>query len=403
MINRQRLRLQGVSLAIPVLSVFLALAVAAALLRASGSNPIAAYQDMISSAVGSPFALGTTLVKAVPRLLPALGIAIALRAGLWNIGAEGQLYIGALAAAGVALYGPALSFPFGAALALVAAMAAGALWGAIPGVLRAFRGINEVIISLMLVYVAIQLVNYIVEGPWLAPHSTFPATSIVANAFRLPILVPGTLVNAGLIVALVAVVVTWFLISRTSWGLRVRSVGANERGSRVLGVRVSGVVVSAMAVSGALAGLAGGVEVLGTRGRLLEGLSSNYGFEAIAIALLGRLNPLGIVAASLLFGALDAGGAGLQTAAQGTPAAIVPIVEALAVVFLLIGLGIFERMRARQLAADALRRSVVPAPADESAAESGTTGPRPPATGRRHPDADDATTALLTARKAEGP
>jgi general nucleoside transport system permease protein len=398
MINRQRLRLQGISLAIPVLSVLLALVGAAALLRASGSEPIAAYQSMISSAVGSPFALSTTVVKALPRLLPALGIAIALRAGLWNIGAEGQLYVGALAATGVALYGPALSFPLGTALALVAAMAAGALWGAIPGVLRAYRGINEVIISLMLVYVAILLVNYLVEGPWLAPHSTFPATPIVSAEFRLPIMVPGTLFNAGLLVALLAVVITWFLVSRTSWGLRVRSVGANERGSRVLGVRVSSVVVSAMAVSGALAGLAGGVEVLGSRGRLLEGLSSNYGFEAIAIALLGGLNPVGIVAASLLFGALDAGGAGLQTTAQSTPAAIVPIVEALAVIFLLVGLGLFERIRARQLATDALRRSVVAAPGDDAGAGSRSAG-----AGQRRAEAGDDATAPFMVRKAEGP
>jgi simple sugar transport system permease protein len=398
-ITRSRLRLQLTSVAIPLISILLALAVAAVLLLASGSDPFTAYGSMIDSAFGSPFALSTTVVKALPRLLPALGIAIALRAGLWNIGAEGQLYIGALAAAGVALYGPELGFPAGPVLALAAAMLAGALWGAIPGTLRAFRGINEVITSLMLVYVAILLVNYIVEGPWLAPDSTFPATPVVPTGSRLPVLVPGTLLNAGVVVALLAVLATWFLVTRTSWGLRLRAVGANERGSRVLGVRVTGVVISAMAVSGALAGLAGGVEVLGIRGRLLEGMSAGYGFEAIAIALLGRLSPVGVVAAALLFGALDAGGAGLQTTAQGTPAAIVPIVGALAVVFLLIGLGLFERMRKRQLATDALRRSGSPVPA-----AAGTPEVTPTVEDLQRPaGADDATKALYAARKPEGP
>jgi ABC-type uncharacterized transport system permease subunit len=347
------------SLAIPLISVFLALVVAALLLFASGTNPAAAYASMLSAAVGSPYAISTTIVKALPRLLPALGIAVALRAGLWNIGAEGQIYVGALAAAGVTIYGPHLPFPLGVALALIAAMVGGALWGAIPGALRAFRGINEVITSLMLVYVAIQLANYVVEGPWLTPHSTFPATLVVRSDYRLPIVWSGTVLNAGVFVGLFCIFAVWFLISRTSWGLRLRAIGGNERGSRVLGVRVNGLIVAAMALSGTLAGLAGGIEVLGTRGRLIEGFSPGYGFEAIAIALLGRLNPVGILGAALLFGALDAGGSGLLTAAQGTPAAIVPIVEALAVVFLLMGIGIFERLRVRRLAAGALAQSLV--------------------------------------------
>jgi simple sugar transport system permease protein len=337
-----------VAVGVPILSVALALVVVGVLLAANGSDPVAAYRSMVSAAFGSTFALSTTIIKTLPRLLPALGIALALRAGLWNVGAEGQIYVGALAAAGVALFGPVVAFPIAAGLALLAAAAAGAAWGAIPGALRARRGISEVITSLMLVYVAIHLTNYLVEGPWLASGSTFPATDPVPIELRLPIIWTGTLLNAGALVVLGVTVVVAFVLGRTVFGLQLRAIGANDRASRVAGLSVGWVTVAAMAASGALAGLAGGIEVLGARGRLIEGFSPGYGFEAIAIALLGRLNPLGIVGAALLFGALDAGGAGLQTTAEGVSSAIVPITEGLAVVFVLIGLGIVEMLNRRR-------------------------------------------------------
>jgi general nucleoside transport system permease protein len=340
----------AMSVVIPVLALFLALVSAAGLLLASGADPIEAYDSMFSAAFADPFSVSTTLVKTMPRLFAALGIALALRAGLWNIGAEGQLYVGAIAATAVALFGPDLG-GVTLGLALVAGIGAGALWGAIPGILRAGRGISEVITSLMLVYVAIQLTNYLVEGPWLLPGSTFPASEVIARDERLPNIWSGTLLNAGAVVAAVATVVAWFIVARTTFGLRLRAVGGNERAAGFLGVNVKWTIVLALAVSGAFAGLGGAVEVLGVRGRLIEGFSPGYGFEAIAIALIGRLQPLGIVLAALLFGALDAGGTGLQAAAQGFPAAIVQVTAGLAVVYVLIGVGLrnllLRRRRAR--------------------------------------------------------
>jgi len=345
------------SLLVPLVSVALALATAGLLLVASGTDPITAFHSMWSAALGSSFAIGTTIVKTMPRLLPALGIGLALRAGLWNIGAEGQIYVGAIAATGVALFGPQLPFRGTTALALLAGGLAGAAWGAIPGVLRAARGISEVITSLMLVYVAVQLANYLVEGPWLVPNTTFPATEPVPPDSRLPIVWTGTLVHAGVVVSVLAVLAVWFVVARTSFGLRLAAVGGNDRAARVAGISVAATTIVAMAASGALAGLAGGVEVLGSRGQLIEGFSPGYGFEAIAIALLGRLNPLGIVAASLLFGALDAGGAGLQTAAQGVSSSIVPVTEGLAVVYVLVGLGVVELLSRRRRAKAALEEA----------------------------------------------
>jgi simple sugar transport system permease protein len=350
-----RTRIAAVNVLIPLVAVALALATVALLLVVVGSNPVNAYRDMWSAALGDRFALSTTVTKTIPRLLPALGIALALRAGLWNIGAEGQLYIGALATTAVALYAPNLDPALLIAAALLAGALAGAGWALIPGLLRATRGVSEVITSLMLVYIGIQLTNYVLEGPWSQPGSTFPSSPYVPANASLPTLVAGTLLNAGALVGLALVFLAWFLMSRSTFGLRLSAVGGNERAARVAGVRVSLIIVLAMAASGAFAGVAGGIEVLGVRGRLVEGFSPGYGFEAIAIALLGRLNAFGILGAALLFGALDAGSAGLQTAAQGVPASISQIAEGLAVAYVLMAMGLVSIIQRRRSARVALR------------------------------------------------
>jgi ABC-type uncharacterized transport system permease subunit len=352
-----RTRAAGLNVLIPLVAVVLALATVALLLVAVGSNPLDAYRDMWNAALGDRFALSTTVTKTMPRLLTALGIALALRAGLWNIGAEGQLYVGALATTAVALYEPDLGAPVMIATALVAGALAGAGWAMIPGILRAKRGVSEVITSLMLVYIGIQLTNYVLESPWAEPGSTFPSSPYVPDGASLPTIVSGTLLNAGALVGLVLVAVAWFLMSRSTFGLRLNAIGGNERAARIAGVRVSLMIVLAMAASGAFAGLAGGMEVLGVRGRLVEGFSPGYGFEAIAIALLGRLNAFGILGAALLFGALDAGSAGLQTAAQGVPASISQVAEGLAVAYVLVGLGLASIIQRRRAAHAALREA----------------------------------------------
>lgn len=340
-------------------AVFLAFASASVLLVASGIDPLETFFNMFSAAFGSAFAISVTIGKTIPRLLPALGIAFALRGGLWNIGAEGQIYIGAVACAGVALYGPLFAFPWGILLCLLAAALAAAAWGAIPGLLRAYRGINEVITSLMLVYVAIQLTNYLVEGPWLVANSTYPVTKIVAPAFRLQVIWPGTLLNAGVFIALIAALLMGFIVSRTKLGLSLRAVGGNERAAEVMGLPVKRLMVAAMAISGAFAGLAGAIEVLGTSGRLIEGFSPGYGFQAIAIALLGRLSPLGIIGASLVFGGLDAGSPALQAASGTLSASIVPIIEGLAVIYLIAALGFESILLRRKLARTAATQHTI--------------------------------------------
>jgi len=315
---------------------------ASAFLAAAGIDPLEAFHNMYVAALGSKFAIGTSLAKTVPRLLCALGIALAIRGGLWNIGAEGQIYLGAAGAAGAAMFTPDITGIHGPVVGLIAGFLVGALWGAIPGALRAYRGINEVITSLLLVYVAIQIVNYLVEGPWLVPNSTFPATAVLPPGDRLSRIWPGTLLNSGFLIALAMTLVAHVLLYKTEFGLWIRSIGGNERASHVMGLPVGFMLVAVMALSGGFAGLAGAIEVLGTRGRLVEGFSPGYGFEAIAIALLGRLHPFGIACAALIFGALDAGSGGLQVSSAGMSSAISPIVEGLAVINLLASLRLIE-------------------------------------------------------------
>ena len=345
--------INGITVLMSIGAVVAALATTALLLLATGSDPFDAMDAIAQGSVSSPYAISSSIEKAVPRLLAALGIALALRAGLYNIGAEGQIYIGGIAAAWVVVI-VGVPGPLGLILALVAAFVAGGLWGAIPGVLRVKRGVSEVITSLMLVYIAIRLTNYVLEEHWIVEGSTYPATDVVPSDAALPIIWEDTVLNLGAIIAVAFVPLTAFVMRRTTFGLRLSAIGGNVRAARVAGTNVGRNMVYAMAVSGAFAGVAGAMEVVGVRGQLLEGFSTNYGFDAIAIALLGRLNPYGILAAALLFGALDAGGTGLQATGGGDlPAGIVPTVLGFAMIYVLIGVGA-SQMLARRRRAKAL-------------------------------------------------
>jgi simple sugar transport system permease protein len=345
--------INGISVVTSLGAVVAALATTVLLLLATGSNPIDAINAIAEGSISSPYAISSSIEKAVPRLLAALGIALALRAGLYNIGAEGQIYIGGIAAAYVAVIS-GLTGPGALILALIAAFAAGAVWGAVPGVLRVKRGVSEVITSLMLVYVAIRLTNYLLEEHWLVAGSTYPATDVVPPSTALPIVWQDTVLNLGAIIAVACVPLMAFVMRRTTFGMRLSAIGGNVRAAAASGTNVGRNMIYAMAVSGGLAGIAGAMEVVGVRGQLLEGFSTNYGFDAIAIALLGRLNPYGILVAALLFGALDAGGTGLQaTGGADLPAGIVPTVLGFAMIYVLIGLGASKvlagRKRARAL------------------------------------------------------
>jgi simple sugar transport system permease protein len=303
--------------AAPVVAVLAAAAFGSVLVLAAGGSPAATARAAWQGVLGTPDGVGAVLFNATTLVFTGLSVAFAFRAGLFNIGAEGQLLVGAFLAAltGLALDGlPALLV---VPACIVAAAAGGALWGAIPGLLRARLGVHEVINTIMMNFIASGLTGYLTVHVFKEPGQMIPQTSPIAAAARLPRLgalpIPGNPIpasspaNVALLLALAAAAAAAWVLYRTPWGFEIRAIGAGERAARTAGLPVAGTVVGAMAAAGALAGLAGVNEVLGFRYRFLDNFSSGVGFLGIAVALLGRARMSGVVAAALLFGGLSAG------------------------------------------------------------------------------------------------
>jgi len=269
-----------------------------------------------------------TLVRAVPLAILGVGLSIAFRAGVFNIGGEGQLLLGAVAAVVVGLHAPEGLGPAGVAFALLAGTVAGALWAGIAAVLRARFGVLEVISTIMLNFVAANLVSYLVRGPLQEPTRVYPQTNPIAVSAQLPRLWTDTRLHAGVVIAIVVALVAWWFLARTAAGFRVRAVGASPTVSVATGrVHVQRVAAGALVVSGAMAGLAGAIEVTGVTYALYENLSPGYGFSAIAVAILARLHPLAVLGSALLFAVLETGALGMQRDA-GVPSVVATALEA---------------------------------------------------------------------------
>ncbi len=326
------------ALAVPVLAVVTALLVGGAIIALAGRDPLLAYAALWEGCCASPRALSETLVWATPYVFTGLAVALAFHGGLFNIGAEGQLALGALVAAWLGYALPGLAGPLPAAvhlpLVLLGGTLAGAAWGAIPGWLKARTGAHEVINTIMLNYVALLAVSYLLNGPLRdpSPLNVIARTPEIALSARLPRLAPDLRLHAGLLLALLAAAAVWWGLYRTPLGFAIRAVGANPAAARTAGMPVGGLVVAALALSGALAGLAGAVEVAGLNYRHELGFSLGYGFDAIAIALLARVHPLGVVPAALLLGALRNGAARMQFLAS-VPVDLVVVLEGLILLF----------------------------------------------------------------------
>jgi simple sugar transport system permease protein len=334
----------------PALAILAALVCVAALLALTGESPLAALGALVQGAFGSSRRTGETLASFVPLALTGLAVAVGFRAGLFNIGAEGQLLMGALAAAFLA---PRLSLPAVVTIpvVLLAGTLAGALWGLIPGWLKAVRDANEVITTLMLSYIAYFVTEYLITGP-LKTQGVLPATDLIPAALRLPRLdqalggsgLPALgRLHTGVFVALAALVVIAFVSRRTTFGLRTRLVGRSAPAARYAGLDVRATIIQAMTLSGALAGLAGAVQVLGVSYRLSSSFSPGFGFTGIAIALLGNLTASGVLLAALLFAVLQTGGQVMQRV-SGTPSSIVTIVQGLVILFVATRLAGFGRL-----------------------------------------------------------
>ena len=279
-------------------------------------NPRVALTALAEGAFGNAYAVADTLTKTTPLLLTGLGVAIAFRARLWNIGGEGQFLVGALAASALgASVLDGLPAPLLIPIVLLAGAAAGALWAGLAGWMRTTRGVPEVISTIMLNFVAAQLLPYLVHGPMQERSHAQPASEALPLSATLPTLWPGTTLHWGFALALLMAVVVSVYLSRTGAGFALRVVGANPEAARVSGFAVDRTRLVTMLWSGALCGLAGAVELSGVVGTLYENYAPGYGFTAVAVALLGRLSPFGIIASALFFGALTAGSGSMERTA----------------------------------------------------------------------------------------
>jgi simple sugar transport system permease protein len=343
-------------------ALVLGLAVLAGGLELAGYDAVAALGALWQGAFGSWYAFtSATLVRAVPLIVIGLGIALAFRGGAFNIGAEGQFYAGAIAATWVGVHSASLPAPVALGALIVSAAVAGAAWTALPVFLKLRFGVLEVISTLLLNFVAESLVSLMVQGPLQESQHIYPQSDQIAKAARLPLL-PGTRLHAGFALGLLAAAILYFVFSRTLWGFRLKAVGAGARAAAISGrVDASRMAAVALLLSGMLAGIAGGVEVSGVSYALYQNLSPGYGFTAIAVALLARLHPLGVVAAGVLFGALEAGAGAMQRDA-GVPAVAVYVVEAVVIIVVLIA---DEYRRAR---VSNVRTAPAPAPATQAGA-----------------------------------
>jgi general nucleoside transport system permease protein len=327
----------------PLAGAAVGLLIGAALIAASGADPLAAYEGLLRGALGGPRQLTETALKATPLLIVGLGLVVAFRCRVWNIGAEGQYLAGALAGVLVGLAGqgglPAWAL---VPLMLAAGVAGGALWAGVAAWLRLRFRVDEIIATIMLNFVAAYAVSYLARGPLRDPAGFLPQSARLEDAARLPTL-PGSRIHLGVLVALLLVPAVHVLLWRTVQGFRLRAVGAGPGVARAAGMNVGAGLAFAFLCSGALAGFAGVVEVSALHARLKDGVSADYGFAGILVALLGRLHPAGVLLAATFFAALTIGTQAMHSA-HGLPASLAQVLQ-VTVILVTLGADALARRR----------------------------------------------------------
>jgi simple sugar transport system permease protein len=317
---------RGVS--VPLTAVLLAGVIGAFILWLSDANPWDAYVALYNGAFGSPTAFGRTLEKATPLILGGLAVAFAFKAGLFNIGGQGQLLLGAIIAGAIGFGLTGLPFIIHMPLALFIGGLTGGLFAGIAGALRTYTGAHEVITTIMLNFVAINITDYLADGPW-KDSGIIARTPAIEPSAAIPVW--GTL-PAGFFIAAVMAFVTWYLLFRTTLGYEIRTVGLNPNAAHYAGIKVGRTIILTMVISGFLAGMGGAIETLGIVGRFQPGFNTGLGFDGITIALLARTNPLGVIPAALLVGAMQAGSSQMQFDAN-VPSQIIDVIQALILFF----------------------------------------------------------------------
>ncbi len=329
---------------LPVIGIIVGILLGSIIIIIRGVNPIDAYKALINGAFGSLDSFTGSLVKSIPLGLTGLAVILSNTAGVFNIGAEGQLQLGAAAATFVGVnfigHGPILTIT----MCILAAAVVGGLLGMIPGFLKAYKGYNEIIITMLINYIAVLFVSYLVRGPLKEPNQTFPQSAELLSSARLPIIIPNTQLHAGIILLLVACGIIFFVKYKTSLGFKMRAVGLNKNAADYAGTNSKKIMVLAMLLSGAIAGIAGGVEIMGVQGRLMDNFSPGYGYDAIAVALIANLNPIGMLLSAFFFGALSNGAISMQIV-TGVPVYFVSIIQAFAVLFVVAFTGLPRYMK----------------------------------------------------------
>lgn len=345
-------------LLVPLLAILTAIILGGLIILLVGGDPFAAYGGLIQGAFGSAKGLSETAVWATPYIFAGLAVAVAFKGGLFNIGAEGQLALGAVAAALVGYALPQwlnLDLPayIHVPLAVGIGMLAGAIWAAIPGALKAYTGGHEVINTIMMNYIALNMTSYLLNGPMKDPNplNLSARTPEIAASSRIPLLFGNSdlRIHWGFILAILISALIWWILWKTTLGFEIRTVGTNPDAAKYAGINVKRTIIITMAISGALAGLAGVIEVTALNYRHELGFAIGYGFDAIAIALLGKTHPFGVVLASILFGAMRNGGTRMQFLTQ-IPVDIISVIQALMLLFVAADLIIrfIYRIRARE-------------------------------------------------------
>jgi len=367
LISQGALVRMGLGLGVPLLSVVVAFVAVGLVLAITGKDPLLVYGEMYRSAFGDENALADTLVKAIPLILTGLAVAIAFSARLWNIGAEGQFYAGVIAATGTALAFDSVLGWFVLPAMLVAGIIGGALWALIPGILRAYLNVNEIISTLMLNYVIVLFADYLIYGPWRDPKGfNFPLTRTFGDNATLATF-GDSRVHLGLVFGIVAAVIVGLILSRTAWGFELKVMGDSPTAARYAGINITRNILLVMAFSGGLAGLAGMSEVSGVVHKLQQGISPGYGFTAIIVAWLARLNPWGIVLVAVLFGGLINSGYAMK--GIGIASGFVTLIQGAVLFFVLAGEALLRKLYYKQDLKRVLATAVIGrVPAREEAA-----------------------------------
>ncbi|MFV0466274.1 MAG: ABC transporter permease [Lachnospiraceae bacterium] len=334
---------QIVKIMIPILAILIAFIIGAVLILIIGGNPLVSFSYLITGAVGSPSNIASCVIKATPLIFTGLAATFAYRCGVFNLGIEGQFVMGAIAALVCSQRLASVPVPVMICLSILSGAVAGGLWGLIPGLLKIYRGLNEIIVTIMMNYIAILFMGFLYSGP--LREGNVPQTAAVTA--KLPAISSSSRIHIGIVIAVVLGVLIYYFLFYTALGLKLRAVGFNKTASNFNGFPVFRLMISSFLVSGAIAGLGGAVELFGSQYRLMSGFGDGYGFDGIAIALIAQLNPIGTVIIAFLFAALSTGATTMQVG-TGMPTSVIDIIRAMVIVFAVAGGAFINLPKVRQ-------------------------------------------------------